>query len=286
MDVWGSRLGILEVAIFFVHGVTWVSLPVLLNERGSVDPFRKGPTTLANARADLELWTSHEANQMLLHWNDRLVRFSTEHFHARKWCAGNCSNQRVHEEAATRRVIEHLTPATCFVDVGAHLGWFSCIAAMVAPIVHTFEANPSLMPLLLRNVELNHLQQRIELRHAALSDEAGSVNFAGADLRPGQTFGEGSAQVPALRLDDFLLEKQVAPTILKIDVEGSEFKVLKGALNTLGSHRPRLLLEIHPAKLRALGSSAAEVQELLSKYGYRLQEIGKSGNNAIVWGAA
>ncbi len=56
--------------------------------------------------------------------------------------------------------------------------------------------------------------------------------------------------------------------VLKIDVEGAELKVIRGARETLTRHRPVLVIELDDQLLGAMGTTSAEVRRLLSSYGY------------------
>ena len=66
---------------------------------------------------------------------------------------------------------------------------------------------------------------------------------------------------------------------MKIDVEGAEMKVLRGGENLLREHLPTLFLEVHPKKLRRIGSSAEEVYDLLRDAGYRVFGLGSRHDN-------
>ena len=84
--------------------------------------------------------------------------------------------------------------------------------------------------------------------------------------------------VPARPLDSILKESGVNRVdVIKIDVEGAELLVLKGAQETLARYHPTLLIEIVDRQLRQMGTSAAEVTQFLTARGYR--ESGRFGEN-------
>jgi FkbM family methyltransferase len=75
--------------------------------------------------------------------------------------------------------------------------------------------------------------------------------------------------VPLRTLDDLCAEQGFTPDLVKIDVEGYEASVLRGAQNVLRAGRPKLFLEIHPRDLALLGESPVQIYELLTGLRYR-----------------
>ena len=80
-------------------------------------------------------------------------------------------------------------------------------------------------------------------------------------------------KVPGRTLDAIIKEAGVSRVdVVKIDVEGSEFSVLKGAQETLAKYRPVLLVELDDSLLRAMGTSSAEITSFLGARGYRFHQ--------------
>ena len=75
-----------------------------------------------------------------------------------------------------------------------------------------------------------------------------------------------------IALDEFCTEHSLAPDVIKIDVEGAELLVLRGAKSTLARHRPMLFLSVHPAHLEAMGQSIDELADLLRELGYETHD--------------
>ena len=231
----------------------------------------------------MELKTVQEGSGLRVTAGDNEVYFSTRDSHSQEWFEGNCGNGKVHEEEVTRWLLSKLESQLSFADVGAHLGWYSCLAASFGVYVHCFEANPLLIPLINENVTANGLEGKISVVNCAVSDEIGTISFPENSLKPGLTMGRGSTRVQSITLDEYFQGYEDIPDIFKIDVEGAETKALRGMLNIIRRRRPALMMEIHPVKLKELGSSHEEVLKILVNADYSIEIIGHQGGNGIVW---
>ncbi|MER6078598.1 FkbM family methyltransferase [Streptomyces sp. NPDC001833] len=137
-------------------------------------------------------------------------------------------------------------------DVGAHVGYFSMIAAHANPKakVHSFEPVDQIHARLSVNVRSNGVQN-VKLHQAGVSSEPGwadiSVRFSGNLLSTGSTLEGGAApdaqqkRIQLLTLDEVFAETRL--DLVKIDVEGHEMSVLRGARQVLKRDRPTLVME-------------------------------------------
>jgi FkbM family methyltransferase len=133
-----------------------------------------------------------------------------------------------------------------FVDVGASTGWFSVPFAKRGHKVIAFECNPRAAARLKENCALNGVE--ITLFENAASDRAGPVTFTHNPRLPLTSGGSlewvganrASEIVTAIRLDDAIDEPV---SLIKIDVEGHETKVLAGAERVVAQYRPAMVLE-------------------------------------------
>jgi FkbM family methyltransferase len=121
----------------------------------------------------------------------------------------------------------------------------------------------------------------VAVRQSALSDASGTATFhrvreaaSRSSLRPTGA-PEDQVQVAVERLDDALAD-DYAPALVKIDVEGAEAGLLRGAQETLQRHRPLVVLE-HGASARHFGTTAEEVYALLRGPGLRVFDIDGGG---------
>jgi FkbM family methyltransferase len=186
------------------------------------------------------------------------------------------------EPNETKYFASKLRPGAVVLDIGANIGWFSMVAAKhigTAGRVHAFEPRPETARMLKRTVVDNHLQSVIQVHEQALSDSSGELNLVwakGTD-NPGGSFllgspdakfsGHETARVKVGVLDEVLPD--IAPDIVKIDVEGAEPKTLGGARNALSRKKPPILSELLPEQLqRVSGRSAAQYIQQMKSLGY------------------
>ena len=184
-------------------------------------------------------------------------------------------------EPHVRRYLEaHVQSNWTCMDIGANIGAHTLSLATLVPDgrVIAFEADPSNHALLARNVEaLTPPKARIELIERALWDTRGTLLICGAKELAGCSFvttQEASAagieqklrtvvnpnsleqtelhprmaEVSALPLDEWMSENQQPRLdLIKLDVEGAEVNVIRGAAKTIRRHRPTLIIEYNPA---------------------------------------
>lgn len=142
----------------------------------------------------------------------------------------------------------HVRPGDTVLDVGAHVGYYTVLSAVLAGpsgAVWSFEPNPTNAGFLRRHVEINGLAQ-VRVEQAAVSDAAGTARFDfGTGSGTGHLSSEGAIEVRTLRLDDVCAAHGIVPRAIKIDVEGAEAAVLEGGVKTIESARPVIFLSTH-----------------------------------------
>jgi FkbM family methyltransferase len=213
-----------------------------------------------------------------VHWHDdtRLRVFLGNDISAQVYVAG-CWEPN--EFAFLDRV---LRPGMTFLDIGANDGMYAVFAAKrVGPsgTVWAFEPSPRELDRLRLNLELNQLAAQVF--PVALGDTAADVELlvAGYEHEGHNTLGafayEGVTgtreKVAMRRLDDIVAENRPARIdVLKLDVEGAEWRVLTGSLETLRRYRPILLFEVSEGSLRNQGASGAALLDLVRAQNYAL----------------
>ena len=183
-------------------------------------------------------------------------------------------------EAAAAVVIQScLRPGDVFIDIGANFGLHTIHAAKqvgAQGFVFAFEPVPRNLQLLQRNIALNHIQHQSFVVSAAVSNQAKpTLDFhiptdevaVTASLNP--TANTQTVQVSNVRLEDYWQRIHLPIHLIKIDVEGAELEVLRGAETLLQRWHPQLLIEVHGFALPDFGASTETLQAFLSNLGYQ-----------------
>lgn len=177
-----------------------------------------------------------------------------------------------------------LAPGDTFVDVGANFGYFTLLAAAVvgpAGVVVALEPDPRMAEELRGNVERNGLE-RVRVLPVAASDREGRATLAGfaeGDRNWGVSSlldgGEAGAaprfEVPCAPLDALLDDVGIdGVALVKVDVEGAEWTVLRGMREGLRRRRyRRVMVELHPWLHTDGGAELREMMEMMDEAGYR-----------------
>jgi FkbM family methyltransferase len=169
-----------------------------------------------------------------------------------------------------------ISPNDVFVDVGANIGSFTIPFAKKAQKIIAFEPNNYSFELLKKNISLNHLTN-VTTYNMAVSKKRGVVRFTYTNepLYSGITNQDESTNVTvrenakaddnnihlvnAIDLDSVLL-KEDRVNWIKIDVEGHEVDVLQGAIQTMRTHKPKILIEIWPRNLEKIKAMALNLR--------------------------
>ena len=171
-----------------------------------------------------------------------------------------------------REVREHHKPGTDILDIGANIGYNTLMFSDYGPVI-AFE--PVFHQIVKLNVEGNTLRHDVQVAPCALSDtkevremhipahgcESNEhINYGGTALDTPDDWKGVGVKVSCERLDDIYTG---IPSFIKLDVEGHEFQVLKGAEETIKKHKPVLLVEIGNF------SEDHEVHKYIKSMGYK-----------------
>jgi FkbM family methyltransferase len=193
-------------------------------------------------------------------------------------------------ERRVARIVERvLTTGQTAFDIGAHLGYFTLMMALVVGRdgrVVSFEPDPTVMEGLGRNLRRNGAQAEAEilLLPAAVDDRPGRSGFvAGRETSRGKLVtGLGDIEVETMMLDD-VARQFGRPRLAKIDVEGRELGVLRGASETLRARETVFVIEAHS------GGTERACRELMTSFAYDtavVAEAGRAESYVVAWPAS
>jgi FkbM family methyltransferase len=185
------------------------------------------------------------------------------------------------EEDRWGDLLNSLRPDDCFWDVGSFTGLLTVFAAQKCSggTVLSIEPEPNFLARVARNVEINGLTN-VKIINSGLSDQPGhlQLNSSGVEGWAPSFYDKGLhdwIEVPMTTVDLICEEfPDYVPNVLKIDVEGFEGKVLRGAQKTLGSEKLReIYLELHPKFLNENNEPIGAILSILEEKGFLLEEF-------------
>lgn len=174
-----------------------------------------------------------------------------------------------------------LEPGMVVADVGAHLGsWAVAMAESVGPQGRVIAIEPASQNwnCLTRTISRNNLRQ-IQPHRLVLSDHSGTIRLylhGDSSMNSVGPVGDKFEELDTVTLDSLLgTQEMTRLDALKIDVEGAEELVLRGATSCLDRYRPIVIFETNPAASQRIGLHADGVWNLLLERGYKLYLLGE-----------
>jgi FkbM family methyltransferase len=179
-------------------------------------------------------------------------------------------------------------PGSIVLDAGANLGAYTVLFAQwVGPHgrVFAFEPAPECRAGLKRQLALNGVAARVAVRGEAVAGASGVRRFLASGLHGDNRLtaagvpGDGIV-VATTSIDDFCERERVSPDVMKIDVEGAELDVLRGARQTIARAGASLALfvELHPSLWPQFGITQADIESELRLQGLALERIDGPGD--------
>lgn len=190
-------------------------------------------------------------------------------FRGKRWIAGTADHTYwigVYEREKRKLFEKYVRPGSVVYDLGAHAGYYTLLASVLVGAkgaVYAFEPVPANLANLRRHIAINKLDN-VHVIEAAVSDHSGTARFeASYSSVAGRLNADGNIEVAVISLDDFIARAAApAPDVMKIDVEGAEFAVLRGAANMLAKKCPVFLIDAHSTQLKD------QCTQLLKEKGY------------------
>lgn len=170
-----------------------------------------------------------------------------------------------------------LSEGSSFIDIGAHIGWYTMYAAQKVGSqgkVFSFEPAPDNRNLLLQNTLQNNFSQ-VFIDESALSDRTGTALLKLSNGNSGdhglatsnqhrRGFSAQEISIHITTLDEKISAEEFKKvSLIKMDAQGSEPKILAGMRKLLSQHRPPLLMEYSPTHIYECGSSPFEIFSFL-----------------------
>lgn len=201
-----------------------------------------------------------------------------------------------YEVEETNTICNNVKPYMIVMDIGANIGFFTLLMArLVGPegTVHSFEPNPDIQRRLKENIKINPdlSDDRIKLYEMALGARNGKTTFycpiighegVGGIKNTERAPLEKTITVKVNTLDDFIIKNNIKKIdFIKMDIEGGELDVLKGADYTLNKIRPIILFEGNEVNTEPYGYRVFEIILYLEKRGYAVKKSGSENFIAL-----
>lgn len=190
-----------------------------------------------------------------------------------------------------RLMMNELNVGDTFIDIGAHFGYFSLLGSVLVGNtgkVFSFEASEGTYEVLKKNC---NAESQVKLHHNAVSDTQGVLEFFEFPILYSEfntleieqfeksewikKYSPKKIQVKSVVMDELITRENINPKLIKIDVEGAEYKVINGMKESLKKLSPMVVLEFL-SKSRG-NEGHVKAAELLGSLGYKSYSIGKDG---------
>ena len=171
------------------------------------------------------------------------------------------------------------------IDAGGYVGDTALLfSSYTDKSIHVFEASPSNMDIIRETIRLNQLENIVPVSKA-LGENSGTATFSLGERnscnslveRPGYNY-PNHIEVPVITLDDYVRENNLEVGLIKVDIEGGEQLLLKGAVETIRTQHPILLISIYHSA-NDFFEIKPMIKKMCDKYTFR---IIKPANSAIV----
>ena len=171
------------------------------------------------------------------------------------------------------------------IDAGGYVGDTALLfSSYTDKSIHVFEASPSNMDIIRETIRLNQLENIVPVSKA-LGEKSGTATFSLGERnscnslveRPGYNYTD-HIEVPVVTLDDYVRENNLEVGLIKVDIEGGEQLLLKGAVETIRTQHPILLISIYHSA-NDFFEIKPMIEKICDKYTFR---IIKPANSAIV----
>ncbi len=180
--------------------------------------------------------------------------------------------------------IEHAKDMNIVFDIGAHIGLVALpLAKSINPngTVFAFEPASSNRKFLIDHIAANKITNIDVVSDLVGESSNQTVEFfestgdSGMNTMAdtGRRRGYEQTTVNQITLDEFCSSRRLTPQLIKIDTEGAELNILRGATEVLKLHRPIIFLSVHPRHIAELGGTVEELEALLEESNYTVKDM-------------
>jgi FkbM family methyltransferase len=227
----------------------------------------------------IKIFNVNFKKRLKLFWGKEMVVYLADSNATSLYFLGTLAREEI---KIIKFLIKNLKEDSVFYDIGANYGFYTILAAefIKKGEIHSFEPNPVIFRLLEESCKLNMLKN-VYLNEIALSDKNGYSEFydrviAGQSGMSSLIKDQHSKKcrvikVKTIRIDDYILT-HIPPSIIKMDAEGAEPFILKGATNLLKELNPIIIMEFFPDALHR------EAVGILLNNKYNIFGIDNEGN--------
>ena len=185
---------------------------------------------------------------------------------------------KIREVEATKTTQNLLKKNDVVLEIGANIGYYALMEAKIVGDkgkIYAIEPEPHNVEMLRKNVDINNYSDIIDVFPLAVSDKDSFVNLQVSKFSNRHILSTKSdtntIKIRSVTIDSFLIDKRT-PKLIRMDVEGAELAVIKGASKTLQNNL-KIFMEIHPRELREFGGDARELLHLLKKHSFKLSKL-------------
>lgn len=194
----------------------------------------------------------------------------------KKWIKGSGVNSYwlgIYEAEQQKLFGKTIKQGDVVFDIGAHVGFYSLLASELVGKtgkVFAFEPLQRNIFYLEKHIEINK-RENVKIIKAAVSDKSGTVSLSDdCESSYARIEDGGKVKVKAVVIDNLVNNgKLPVPDAIKIDVEGAEFSVLKGAYSVIKKYKPVIFLSIH----RFIDRDHKDCCDFLAELDYKLEPI-------------
>lgn len=167
------------------------------------------------------------------------------------------------------------------IDAGGYVGDTALLfSSYTDKNIHVFEASPSNMDIIRETIRLNHLDNIVPVSKA-LGEKSGTATFSLGERnscnslveRPGYNYPD-HIEVPVVTLDDYVRENDLEVGLIKVDIEGGEQLLLRGAVETIRTQHPILLISIYHSA-NDFFEIKPMIEKMCGKYTFRIVKPAK-----------